>query len=209
MPMNGIALLICIALMILGYKKGFARSVLSLIGSIASFYLAWLLSDPLSTRFRLYEQIEENDVSGFLLSTFVSSMINQILWFLICFALLRILVILLDKLLKGIHKIPGLHLIGGILGAAFGAVETVIWILVLCIILETPLFSNGSAIIDQSILGPVRKKTSQVFTTFASPAIMSGFISQMQENAEEISQEKVDAFDQWLNEENFETGEEQ
>lgn len=208
MPMNGIALAICIALMILGYKKGFARSVLSLIGSIFAFYAAWLLSDPLSRHITLY-QTDQNDIASVLFSTFGSYFINRILWFLICFALLRIIVFLLDKVLKGLHEIPGLHMIGGISGAILGAVETVIWLLVLCVMLETPFFSNGSLIVNQSVLGIVRDKTSEVFTSFATPVIGSDMFSQMKESVEQISEEQVDAFEQWLIDNDFQIGETQ
>lgn len=208
MPVNGIALAIVIVLMILGYKKGLARSILSLAGTALSFYIAWLLSGPLSRQIALYKS-DLNDFTTALFSGITSAFINRILWFLICFLILRFVVFLLDKVLKGIHKIPGIHKIGGILGAAFGAVEAVIWMLVICVILETPLFSNGALIIQKSALGIVRDKSAELFTTFASPVIGSDMYNEMKTNVEEISEEQVNAFEQWLIENDFSIGEEE
>lgn len=49
MPVNGIVILLAFVCMWNGYRKGLLRSLLSLAGTVASFYLAWMFSENLST----------------------------------------------------------------------------------------------------------------------------------------------------------------
>ncbi len=204
-PMNGVVLLLTIFFAYAGFKRGFLRSLLSTIGTIASFYLAWILSDNMSLAFPLIQNSSTDEIIQ-QMSEQIYTFMNRVVWFFLLFLLFRVICFVLDLFLKSIHSIPGYRIISSTLGMLFGFVETIVWILLLCVLLESPLFKNGSLIVDGSILGTIKDIVVPVSKELFEPVIeMDGF-SKTIDNIDSISEEKIQEFKVWLESEEMKYG---
>lgn len=205
MVLNGIAIALIVFLCIQGFQRGLLRSILSLIGTITSYYLAWLISKSLSHYFPLLSSNASESIPDVLIQTdvyqnLIVNGINRIIWFLIMFFALRIIVFVLDKILKQIHEIPGIHMISSILGMLFGFIESIIWLVILAIILEAPLFTGGKEIVDNSVLSPIKEASINLFSSFTTPLNMMDTISELDENIYSFTQEQLQQLQKYLQE---------
>lgn len=205
MILNIIAIILIVFLCIQGFRKGLIRSILSLIGTILSYYLAWLISKSLAEYFPIItnitiDSLPELITQSDLYQNLIVNGIDRIIWFLIMFFALRIILFVLDKILKQIHEIPGIHMISGILGMLFGFIESVVWLVVLAIILETPLFNGGKELVDHSILSPVKEASTNAFSSFTTPLTMMDDISSLEENIDTFTQDQLQQLQKYLEE---------
>lgn len=203
--LNIIAIILIVFLCIQGFRKGLIRSILSLIGTILSYYLAWLISKSLAEYFPIItnitiDSLPELITQSDLYQNLIVNGIDRIIWFLIMFFALRIILFVLDKILKQIHEIPGIHMISGILGMLFGFIESVVWLVVLAIILETPLFNGGKELVDNSILSPVKEASTNAFSSFTTPLTMMDDISSLEENIDTFTQDQLQQLQKYLEE---------
>ena len=124
-----------------GYNTGILRRLIGLVGSIISYWIAWILCGV----FAKYVTIVPSKFLGLAGSPFEEiekTYVNQIAWFILLFLVLRILFFVVDRIAKGVHKVPGIHAISALLGAAFGVLEAFVWIVVITVFLCTPLFKD-------------------------------------------------------------------
>ncbi len=205
MPINLIALLLTIFFAVEGFKRGFLRSVLSLIGTIASFYLGWILSDNMSLAFPLVHNTSSSELLQ-QMSEQIYTFANRIIWFIILFLFFRLICLILDLLLKSLHSIPGYHYLSCILGMVFGFIETVFWILILCVFLECPLFSGGSVVVESSVLGTVEDIVTPISEDFFEPVINSNAFSKLGNNIDSMSEDKIQEIKDWLESEGYNNG---
>ena len=99
MPVNGIVILLAFVCMWNGYRKGLLRSLLSLAGTVASFYLAWMFSENLSTSMPLIRNTNLDPLLQTLTAQYYT-LANRLIYFVILFLVFRIVCMLLDFLLK-------------------------------------------------------------------------------------------------------------
>ena len=194
-----IIILLCV---VLGYKKGFFKSIAGFIGAVIAMFLAWVLAGLIANalyqgifREKLIDHISavlSNDalasfpekaaqvvanLPGFLSNTLnnqgiTSSQIEQslqaagnnaapatadlispaVIWLLqllltvILFFILVILVRLVIKLIGNVFRLPVLRQVDGILGGLFGIFKGVVYIFLVCILLQLlmPVIGNSS-----------------------------------------------------------------
>ncbi len=195
--LNIIAFLLAIYFVFQGFRKGFLRSVLSLVGTIVCCYLSWMLSEHLGNIFPIVQNTSTNPLIQQIGSE-IYTFANRIIWFVIVFIVLRIICFVLDLILQSVHKIPGVHVVSSLLGMVFGLVETVVWILLLCIFIESPIFAHGSALVNESVLGAIKDLITPISQQIFEPVIKTDAYSKIIDDIDTVSEEKIESFKTWL-----------
>jgi len=129
-----ILLVVLIIDMISGYKKGFIRVAIDIIGTLLALFLS----------FRYY------GLAGEFVSRFISGMsliIRNIVGFIIVFALVGIAIEVLGHVLSIIMKLPGLSLLNRLAGAVISLVKTYLILSVITFL----IFSLGITAVNQTI----------------------------------------------------------
>ena len=136
--------LLYLALIIVGYCKGFLYGIVSLIYTLLSIAVAWFLAPILANKYPII-QIENLDAKYQLLSDSLNLniILNIIIYFLIVFLVLKLLYLIISIALKGINKI---------LGAIFGFINATFICVIISMLLTLPTFENGLSIKNNTLL---------------------------------------------------------
>ena len=99
MPVNGIVILLAFVCMWNGYRKGLLRSLLSLAGTVASFYLAWMFSENLSSSMPLIRNTNLDPLLETLTAQYYT-LANRLIYFVILFLVIWKNIIILQEFHK-------------------------------------------------------------------------------------------------------------
>ena len=83
---------------------------------------------------------------------------------LVLFLIVRIIFHLLCSLASGLQKVPVVLEASGLLGGLLGAGIATIWILVFSVFLNTPVFANGTACADSTLVGKISEPVSETMS---------------------------------------------
>jgi uncharacterized membrane protein required for colicin V production len=186
---------------ITGWRKGIVLSVLSLAGTFLCLFLAYQLCGTVSDQVSLYPE-SAVPFSGTLIGDSLYGSLNQIFWFFILFLIFRVVLLLVEVLVKALHHLPVIHAVSGLLGGLFGLVTGGIVLCLVCLLLHLPLFSSGTEIID----GTVLKYVNDTAETYALPYVekyislpdlsqisLSGDTGDEETGSDSLSEEEQDA----------------
>lgn len=181
--MNIVDLIIIIVILfgaVIGFKRGFTKSLVSAVGLIAIVIIAFLLKNPVSTV--LYEHLPFFQFGGVIKGvTVLNIALYELLAFVIVLAVLGIVLKILMIATSIFERILTLTIILGIpskiLGAIIGALEWFILVFIGLYVLNMPVVNVKE--IDNSTLAPkilnntpilsgVIKDTNDVINEFAS-----------------------------------------
>lgn len=181
--MNIVDLIIIILILfgaVIGFKRGFTKSLVSAVGLIAIVIIAFLLKNPVSTV--LYEHLPFFQFGGVIKGvTVLNIALYELLAFVIVLAVLGIVLKILMIATSIFERILTLTIILGIpskiLGAIIGALEWFILVFIGLYVLNMPVVNVKE--IDNSTLAPkilnntpilsgVIKDTNDVINEFAS-----------------------------------------
>ena len=185
-----------------GYNTGILRRLIGLVGSIISYWIAWILCGVFAKYINIVSA-KSLGLSGTPFEAIAKIYVNQIAWFILLFLVLRILFFVVDRIAKGVHKVPGLHAVSALLGAAFGVLEAFVWIVVITVLLHTPLFKNGSYIVENSLIKQVNQVTEMVAKDYLGPLFSSEGFSKMEEDTKSLTDLQRNAVEKWLKENGF------
>ena len=185
-----------------GYNTGILRRLIGLVGSIISYWIAWILCGVFAKYINIVSA-KSLGLSGTPFEAIAKTYVNQIAWFILLFLVLRILFFVVDRIAKGVHKVPGLHAVSALLGAAFGVLEAFVWIVVITVLLHTPLFKNGSYIVENSLIKQVNQVTEMVAKDYLGPLFSSEGFSKMEEDTKSLTDLQRNAVENWLKENGF------
>ena len=185
-----------------GYNTGILRRLIGLVGSIISYWIAWILCGVFAKYINIIS-VTSLGLSGTPFEAIAKTYVNQIAWFILLFLVLRILFFVVDRIAKGVHKVPGLHAISAILGAAFGVLEAFVWMVVITVLLHTPLFKNGSYIVENSLIKQVNQVTEMVAKDYLGPLFSSEGFSKIGEDTKSLTDLQRNAVENWLKENGF------
>ena len=143
------------------YHKGLLLLVLESISLFVAFFLAWLLASPLAQALPLYAA-DEALLALPIIGPFVSVQINGLLWFIIVFIIVSIVLLLLRPIFAGLGKVPVLKGVNHILGLVFGVLQVALYSFLIYILLLTPLFKNGQAVLANSQLRHIGPLTTSL-----------------------------------------------
>lgn len=185
-----------------GYNTGILRRLIGLVGSIISYWIAWILCGVFAKYINIIS-VKSLGLSGTPFEAIAKTYVNQIAWFILLFLVLRILFFVVDRIAKGVHKVPGLHAVSALLGAAFGVLEAFVWMVVITVLLHTPLFKNGSYIVEKSLIKQVNQVTEMVAKDYLGPLFSSEGFSKMEEDTKSLTDLQRNAVENWLKENGF------
>lgn len=185
-----------------GYNTGILRRLIGLVGSIISYWIAWILCGVFAKYINIIS-VKLLGLSGTPFEAIAKTYVNQIAWFILLFLVLRILFFVVDRIAKGVHKVPGLHAVSALLGAAFGVLEAFVWMVVITVLLHTPLFKNGSYIVENSLIKQVNQVTEMVAKDYLGPLFSSEGFSKMEEDTKSLTDLQRNAVENWLKENGF------
>ena len=185
-----------------GYNTGILRRLIGLVGSIISYWIAWILCGVFAKYINIIS-VKSLGLSGTPFEAVAKTYVNQIAWFILLFLVLRILFFVVDRIAKGVHKVPGLHAVSALLGAAFGVLEAFVWMVVITVLLHTPLFKNGSYIVENSLIKQVNQVTEMVAKDYLGPLFSSEGFSKMEEDTKSVTDLQRNAVENWLKENGF------
>lgn len=185
-----------------GYNTGILRRLIGLVGSIISYWIAWILCGVFAKYINIIS-VKSLGLSGTPFEAVAKTYVNQIAWFILLFLVLRILFFMVDRIAKGVHKVPGLHAVSALLGAAFGVLEAFVWMVVITVLLHTPLFKNGSYIVENSLIKQVNQVTEMVAKDYLGPLFSSEGFSKIGEDTKSLTDLQRDAVENWLKENGF------
>lgn len=163
-PMEYIYLLNIAILLVLGlfaysgYTQGFFLKLLGCFGFLVCALVAWLLSYPLSSVLHLYPSHLISVSNPQITQIFYQTM-NRIVVFAVLFLLLSIAVLFLKPILTTFGKLPLIQEMNKLLGTALGAVQGLVFVMIVSFIFSTPLFANGLRVIEASSLKPINAMT--------------------------------------------------
>ena len=185
-----------------GYNTGILRRLIGLVGSIISYWIAWILCGVFAKYINIVSA-KSLGLSGTPFEAIAKIYVNQIAWFILLFLVLRILFFMVDRIAKGVHKVPGLHAVSALLGAAFGVLEAFVWMVVITVLLHTPLFKNGSYIVENSLIKQVNQVTEMVAKDYLGPLFSSEGFSKIGEDTKSLTDLQRNAVENWLKENGF------
>ena len=185
-----------------GYNTGILRRLIGLVGSVISYWIAWILCGVFAKYINIVS-VKSLGISGTPFEAIAKTYVNQIAWFILLFLLLRMLFFVVDRIAKGVHKVPGLHAVSVLLGAAFGILEAFVWMVVITVLLHTPLFKNGSYIVENSLIKQVNQVTELVAKDYLGPLFSSEGFSKIGEDTKSLTDLQRNAVENWLKENGF------
>lgn len=185
-----------------GYNTGILRRLIGLVGSVISYWIAWILCGVFAKYINIVS-VKSLGISGTTFEAIAKTYVNQIAWFILLFLLLRMLFFVVDRIAKGVHKVPGLHAVSALLGAAFGVLEAFVWMVVITVLLHTPLFKNGSYIVENSLIKQVNQVTELVAKDYLGPLFSSEGFSKIGEDTKSLTDLQRNAVENWLKENGF------
>ena len=160
---------------LLGFKRGFTRQLVSLVGIFVIIILSYLFKNPVSVF--LYNNLPFFNFGGIFKDiTVLNVLVYEVIAFFVVFFVLTIIFRILVKLTKWFEKILNATIILGIpskiLGAVLGVVQNLIYTFIVLYILSLPTFNLdiikdskvGNLILDKTpILNNIANKTLSVF----------------------------------------------
>ena len=158
---------------VLGFKRGFTRQLVSLVGIFAIIILSFILKNPISVL--LYNNLPFFNLGGIFKDiTILNILIYEVIAFLIVFFLLLFIFTLLMKITNVFEKILKMTIILGIpskiLGAILGIIQNIIFTFIVMYILSLTVndvvkdSSIGNFILDNTpILNKIADNTLSTY----------------------------------------------
>ncbi len=188
---------------VIGFKRGFTRSLVSALGFIVIAILAFFLKNPLSVL--LYENLPFFKFGGILKGvTVLNIALYELLAFVIVLAILGVALKILMVATSVFEKLLKMTIILGIpskiMGAVVGAVEAFVIVFIALYVLSLPIFNisfvenskwKNQILNNTPVLSAFSKKTMGVVNEFAG---IKEKYEDNNKNAEEFNKEVLDLF---------------
>ncbi|MFQ9923375.1 MAG: CvpA family protein [Beduini sp.] len=141
--------------MLVGYFRGFTTRFFSFILSILAFFLAFILSKPVSLLFTFQIRISGGAISEVLKGFY--PLIYQVIAFiilLVIFMILKVVILFVfrNTIKRFIDTLAFSRFIDGILGSALSLVEGLIFTFIALCVMMMPFIKDGNKIIDNSTI---------------------------------------------------------
>lgn len=197
MPVNIVVIVLFLLLILIGAKKGFLLMIVSLAGTVISIIGAWFLSDIFADYIRLWPR-KWALLQNTPLAAAAWQFMNQICWFLTLFAVFRIIFFFITMICKGLQDVPLIKEVSAVLGGALGAAEAMLFILVMSIALNSPLFNNGQMAVQETMVAKVNEITGKVYSRFLEPLVEADTFTQVYQDASAMTEEQRENLRKWL-----------
>jgi len=132
--------------MFLAFKAGLLLELVSFFYTLVCVGLSWILAPIMASSFSLISLPAEYS------RLHADTLANTMIWFVIIFAVLKLLYIVIEPLLKFVSKIPFLGFFNKLGGMLFGIINAFLIIVLINFLTYTPVFSNGKEIRENTNL---------------------------------------------------------
>lgn len=174
---------------IIGYKNGLALQVIDLLYNFLAIAFSWFVSPILAAHFPLVKLDELYTALG------INVLIDTIIYCVIVFLVLKLIYMFIKPLFKGVSKLPILGFINKLGGFLFGLINATIIILLLSMLLNTPLFTNGKEVKENTFLKYCSELSGKAMELTLNHLNLDGIKNEIDNfDIDEARQE----FDKWL-----------
>ncbi|MCR5794723.1 MAG: CvpA family protein [Solobacterium sp.] len=203
LPVN-IAVILLVAFHIYhGGKIGFFRKIVSMFGTVISFAGAWFFSPVFADLIRIVP-LDRIVLEYGQFNQLIMNFLNQFLWFLALFILLRFIFFLIGMAAKGLQELPFIHFLSVVLGGILGFLEGILWVLILGMVLSSPVFAGGGTLVNETLPGMVRHVTSSLTDEYIAPFLETESFAQLYEDASKLTEEQKQMLREWLEQNGYE-----
>lgn len=148
-------LIILVASLIVGYIRGFTKRVLSVIGTLIAFFMAWSLSKPISSLLS-FNINSLNILPSDILNT-VYPIVYQFIAFLgllLIFTIIKVIVLIILKpvVKKVIDSFVITGILDGILGAVLNFIKCIVSFYIIFLMACLPINLKATAVVNDSII---------------------------------------------------------
>ena len=158
---NGIFVVLMIGCLMIGYKNGLLLSLVNCLGTVVALVTGYLLSASASKVLMLYP-LSLTPMNDTPFGPVFQQMFNQLIWFVLIVAVVKVFCLFLKPLAKGFKKVPILGFFNQLAGAAFGLINMWIYSTIICMVLGLPSISWGNAVVEGSLFKSVSLVTDLV-----------------------------------------------
>lgn len=134
-----------------GYRDGFLLKLLSILSFFVCGFLAWWASSYVGGFIHLYPKhalpLQDTPLEAVLYDN-----LNRLLIFVILFVLLQLAVLIVKPFTKAANHVPVVSGINRLLGAALGALQAVLLMVLAAMICRLPFWKTGNEIASASLL---------------------------------------------------------
>ena len=168
---------------LLGFKRGFTKQLVSLVGIFAIIILSFLLKNPISVF--LYNNLPFLNFGGIFKDlTVINILVYEMIAFFIIFVLLTLIFKILLKVTSVFEKILKFTIILGIpskiLGAILGINQNIIYAFIVIYILNLPTFSIN-IVEDSKVANTILNKTPILNSVCDKTLVVIDEISKLKE----------------------------
>lgn len=151
MLVNMVILCVLCALVFGGYRDGFLLKLLSILSFFVCGFLAWWASSYVGSFIHLYPKhalpLQDTPLEAVLYDN-----LNRLLIFVILFVLLQLAVLVIKPFTKAANHVPVVSGINRLLGAALGALQAVLLMVLAAMVCRLPFWKTGNEIASASLL---------------------------------------------------------
>jgi hypothetical protein len=167
-----------------------------------SFIGAWFFAGILADYVRLWPR-EWAVLQNTAIAAASWQFMNHICWFLVLFLILRIIFIFVEGICSRLQDISFLKELFTALGGFVGVAEAMMFVLVLSIAFNSPMFKNGAAAVENTFISKVNEVTSMVYDRFLEPLYDADAFTQAYQDASSMTDEQRQHLKEWLEEQGY------
>ena len=197
-------LVLYVIFLIRGAMKGVLLQILTTFGTFGAFLGAWRYCSLAQAYMNLWP-LEWNPLTGnamFGKAAYVY--LNEMAWFFLLFIIIRLVFLVIEKLAEGLSSLPVVKEISGLLGGVLGVITATVWMLLFSTLLHTPLFENGAAIFEKTLLKPISAGVSYISEAVDAPLNASEVFSRVYTDYKNLDGKDKEFLQQWLSDHGFE-----
>ena len=149
-------ILICLLNIVMGYKKGLVYQLLTLLSFVGAFLVAYLLAPIFAGHIALIPN------QGTVVDMISAQLLNYVIWLVLILVVAKIVFSIVIQVSRIVSHIPLIGFVNKVAGAAFGLVNSAIWVMIISALLMTPVFKNGLEVRENTYLKPFNEVTNQI-----------------------------------------------
>lgn len=180
-----------------GYRQGLILKALGCVGFVLCGFVAWILSSPFSKLLHLYPR-DMTPMIGTIVEPIFYDTLNRVLVFVILFLILSVFILFMKPILNFFGKLPLIKEMNVLAGCAVGALQGLIAVMVMSFVFSTPLFANGTKVIDQSLLRPADVLTKGILFLFEDHMEELQSVQKIVTPSTILSEEDMEHIKTWL-----------
>lgn len=180
-----------------GYKQGFLLKAISCFSILVMFIIANFVSGMMADTFFVFPKSLAPFKDTVMEAVFYHRL-NQLAIFTIIFAAGVLLIFFLKPILAMIGKVPVISEFNEVLGILFGFLQGIIIVICVVILFKTPVFINGSQVIEQTYLQKVDQMTNRFLITFHDDIKELEALQKIVTPSGELNSEEEILLEQWL-----------